>query len=246
MPLREEFEDTGNWLFRWRSYLPLLVIGIFLLALQDYEYPGHDQTVDQIWEAICLVISFFGLTIRILTIGYTPRGTSGRNTREQVADSLNTRGLYSVVRNPLYLGNFFMGLGLALFAHLWWLTLIYVLIFWLYYERIICAEEAYLRNKFGHEFLEWAERIPVFIPRFKQYRRADLPFSFKTVLRREYNGFFAVVMVMFLLETVGDIHVRGGFTVDTDWIVLVSTSFIIWIVLRSLKKYTHVLDVDGR
>jgi protein-S-isoprenylcysteine O-methyltransferase Ste14 len=149
MALKEEFERTGNWLFRWRSYLPLMMIAIFLLALREYEYPGNSENLDHLWEIFCLIVSFIGFGIRVFTVGHTPKGTSGRNTKEQVAETLNTSGIYSVVRNPLYLGNFFMGLGLALFAHLWWLTLIYILVFWLYYERIIFAEEEYLRNKFG-------------------------------------------------------------------------------------------------
>jgi len=74
-------------------------------------------------------VSCVGLGTRILTIGHTPQRTSGRNTKAQVAETLNTTGLYSMLRQPLYLGNFFMGLGLAFFAHLWWLTLLYSLVF---------------------------------------------------------------------------------------------------------------------
>jgi len=246
MALREEFERAGSWLFRWRSYFPLIMIGIFLLALREYEYPGHSEKLDHLWEVFCLIISFFGLGIRMFTIGTTPKGTSGRNTREQVADILNTAGIYSVVRNPLYLGNFFMWLGIALFANLWWLTLIYVLVFWLYYERIIFAEEAYLRNKFGNEYLVWADSTPVFIPKPGQYRKTNLPFSWKTVLKREYNGFFAIIMVMFILETVGELFAEGAFDFDFGWILLVSIGFIIWLTLRSLKKYTTILHVEGR
>lgn len=246
MELREDFESTGNWLFRWRSYLPLLVIGIVLLSLRGYEYPGHSESLDHIWEVICLAISFFGLGIRVFTIGHTPKGTSGRNTQKQIAETLNTTGAYSLVRNPLYLGNFFMGLGIALFAHLWWLTLIYILIFWLYYERIIFAEEAYLRNKFGHIYIEWANKTPAFVPRFNEYRKADLAFSLKNVLRREYNGFFAIVIAMFTLEVVGDIYYQGKVDFDIGWLLLVTISFVLWAILRSLKKYTRVLDVEGR
>lgn len=246
MALREEFESTGNWLFRWRSYLPLAVIGIFLLALREYEYPGHSEHLDHLWEALCLLVSFIGLGIRIFTIGHTPRGTSGRNTQKQVADTLNTTGIYSIVRNPLYLGNYFMGLGIALFAYLWWLTLIYILIFWLYYERIIFAEEAYLRNKFGAEYLEWANETPVFIPKFSPYRKANLPFSLKNVLRREYNGLFAVIVTLFILETVGEIFYEGRSEFDFGWILLLSIGFIVWLTLRTLKKYTTILNVEGR
>jgi len=246
MALREEFERTGNWFFRWRSYLPLAVIAIFLLALRDYEYPGHSERLDHLWEAFCLIVSFFGLGIRIFTIGYTPKGTSGRNTKKQVADTLNTTGMYSIVRNPLYLGNFFMGFGIALFANHWWLTLIYILAFWLYYERIIFAEEAYLRENFGNEYLDWANVTPVFIPKLRKYKKADLPFSIKNVLRRKYNGFFAVIIVMFLLETVGEFFAVGEFDYDVGWVVLLSIGFIIWLTLRTLKKYTTLLNVEGR
>jgi len=246
MALREEFETAGNWLFRWRSYLPLAVIGIFLLALRGYEYPGHKEHLDHLWEALCLLVSFIGLGIRMLTVGHTPKGTSGRNTKKQRAETLNTKGLYSIVRNPLYLGNFFMGLGIALFAHLWWLTLIYILVFWLYYERIIFAEEAYLRNKFGIEYLEWANKTPVFIPKFSQYKRANLPFSLRNVLRREYNGFFAVIIILFIMETVGEIVAEGRLEFDAGWLLLLGTGFIVWFTLRTLKRYTTILNVDGR
>lgn len=246
MALREEFENTGNWLFRWRSYLPLAVIGIFLLALRDYEHPGHSERLDHIWEVACLMVSFLGLGIRILTIGHTSKGTSGRNTKCQVAETLNTTGIYSVVRNPLYLGNFFMGLGIGLFAHLWWLTLIYILIFWLYYERIIFAEEAFLREKFGDEYLEWASRTPAIFPRFSQYKNANLPFSLRNVLRREYNGFFAVIVVFFILETVGEILAEGRLEFDAGWLIILGIGFVVWIILRSLKKHTNVLNVEGR
>ena len=223
-----------------------MMIGIFLLALRGYKYPGHNEGLDHLWELLCLLVSFFGLGIRILTVGHTPKGTSGRNTKKQVADTLNTKGMYSVVKNPLYLGNFFMGLGIALFAHMWWLTIIYILVFWLYYERIIFAEEAYLRNKYGDEYLEWANSTPAFLPKLSKYQKADLPFSLRNVLKREYNGFFAVIVVMFILETVGEIYAEGEFDFDLGWLLLLGVGFIVWLVLRSLKKYTILLHVDGR
>jgi len=222
------------------------MIGIFLLALREHEYPVHREVLDHLWEAFCLFIGFLGLGIRALTIGHTPRGTSGRNTRKQVADSVNTTGMYSIVRNPLYLGNFCMGLSVALFTQLWWLTLIFILAFWIYYERIIFAEEAYLRNKFGDAYLEWANATPVFVPAFKKYQKADLPFSMRNVLRREYNGFFALISAMFALETVGEYFSEGKLELDVGWTVLFGIAFIIWMTLRTLKKYTALLKVAGR
>src|SRR5262249_14353626 len=187
-------------LFRRRSYLPLVLLGVCLYALRGYQYPGHSARLDTLLEVFCLLVSFFGLAIRILTIGHAPARTSGRNTREQIADTLNTTGLYSVVRHPLYLGNFIIWLGIVRFAHLWWLVLIYVLAFWLYYERIMFAEESFLRDKFGAEFTTWAATTPAFIPRLHGYVRPQLPFSVRTAFKKEYNGAFAIIVVLFVLE----------------------------------------------
>ena len=76
----------------------------------------------------------------------TPRGAipAGR-----WPSTLNTSGLYSVVRHPLYLGNYLMWLGVALFSRTWWAPVIVSLVFWLYYERIMFAEEEFLRRQFG-------------------------------------------------------------------------------------------------
>jgi hypothetical protein len=139
-----------------------------------------------------------------------------------------------------------MGLGAALFAHLWWLTLIYVLMFWLYYERIIFAEEAFLKKKFGNKYSIWANVTPAIIPKLSNYRKADLPFSVRNVLRREFNGFFAVISVMFFFETAGEYFANGAFDYDLGWVVFLSIGFLVWMILRTLKKYTTLLEVEGR
>lgn len=238
MPLHEEFERHGSWLFQWRSYLPLTLIGVLVVAMDEYQYPGNSELMDELWEGFCLLVSFFGLGIRVFTVGHTPKATSGRNTREQVANTLNKTGIYSIVRHPLYLGNFFMFLGVMLFAHTWWLTLIYILVFWLYYERIMFAEEAFLRKKFGDEYLVWANNTPAFIPRFRNYKKPDLPFSLKKVLRKEYNGFFAIIIAMFILEETGELLLNEKLEFDLQWVILVSLGFIIWATLRIIKKKT--------
>ena len=248
MVLLEEFERSGNWLFRWRSYLPLVVLALFLACMPYYEHIGstESESLDHLWEVLCLCVSFFGLGIRVFTIGYTPSGTSGRNTRGQVAEELNISGAYSLVRNPLYLGNYFIYLGVALFSHIWWLVAIFTLLFWLYYERIIFAEEIFLRNKFGDIYTQWAQSVPVIFPRFKGYITPKLPFSFKNILKREYNGFFAIIVVMFIFETLGEYVVHQEFQFDVEWGVLLFVSFTIWATLMTLKRKTRLLHVTGR
>jgi len=246
MALIEEFEKSGNWLFTWRSYLPLLVMALYVLGMWQEGYAPLKEPFDDVWGLVCLGVGLIGLGIRAVTIGRTPRGTSGRNTDGQIAESLNTTGIYSVVRHPLYLGNFIMGLGLSLYARVWWLTLIYMLVFWLYYERIMFAEEAFLRRKFGDAYLTWAETTPAFIPSPRRWTRSDLPFSMRNVLKREYNGLFALVLTLVILHVIGRLIAGHAFWIDRMWQIILAASFLIWITLRTLKKKSSLLQVEGR
>lgn len=248
MALREDLEKQGNWLFRYRSYLPLLAIPIFLIALRNSEQLERmfGRSVEMLWGVASIGVSFLGLIIRCIVAGYAPRGTSGRNTKSQVAEVLNTTGIYSIVRNPLYLGNFVIVLGATLFIQVWWLALIVWVGFWIYYERIILAEENFLREKFGDSFLKWAAITPVYFPKFKNWKKPNLPFSFKTVLRREFPTFFAIISSFYLLDIAEDLLAEGKFELSLLWTVLFIFGFIIYIILLILKKKTHILDVSGR
>ena len=246
MALREEFENQGNWLFRWRSYLPLLLIGVILIGLRHFEYPGQSHRLDQLWEIACIAISLLGLGIRAFTIGHAPKNTSGRNTSKQVAETLNVTGIYSLVRHPLYVGNFFCWLGISLFVRIWWINLITIFIFWLYYERIMFAEEEFLRKKFGEQYEQWAKKTPAFFPRFSSWIPPDLPFSLKNVFKREYSGFFAIIASFTFLEIIGDIFAEGRLEIDLMWTILFFLGLIVYVVLRFLKKKTKFLHIDGR
>jgi protein-S-isoprenylcysteine O-methyltransferase Ste14 len=217
-----------------------------VIALRDYHRPHGDARLDAAWEVLCLLVASAGLLLRVFTVGHSPRGTSGRNTREQQAESLSTSGMYSVVRHPLYLGNFFMGLGVAMFPRAAWLPLVYVLVFWIYYERIMLAEEAFLRERFGARFETWARRTPAMIPNPRLWIPPDLPFSFRTVLRREYSGVLGVIVALFVLEFIGDLRTEHRAEIDPMWAVLLTGAVLLWVLLRTLKRNTRLLDVDGR
>lgn len=246
MDLNKQFEKEGKWLFRWRSYLPLLMLLLFIPAFQHLNLPERSYSLDQLWEALCLTVALFGLGIRVLTVGYVPRGTSGRNTVRQNADTLNTTGIYSMVRHPLYLGNFFMWLGVSMFVRLWWFSLIVTLIFWIYYERIMFAEEAFLQKKFGDVFLKWAETTPSFFPDFRGWKSPDLAFSLKTVLKREFSTLFSIVATFALLEVLEDIFTEGRVIFDTMWVIAFAGSLLLYLAFLILKKKTKLLDVEGR
>lgn len=248
MQLHEYSTQQGNWLFRWRSFLPLFLIAMMVPACLNYRYLADSPFYDEVWEIVCISVSFFGLVIRAVTVGHVPKGTSGRNTKKQLAESLNTTGIYSLLRNPLYLGNYFMMLGvmMVMAVNAWWLPILFTLAFWLYYERIIMAEEAFLAEQFGEEYTRYAARTSAFVPNFRHWVEPELPFSPRSVLRREYSGFFALVSVMYLLELVTDYLVKGKIHFSPAWTTAFLVSLLIYLALRTLKKHTGVLNAEGR
>lgn len=244
MSLVHELEKSGNWLFRRRSWLPVIILvmaaGYLFIANRSVIYFNYSR------EIICILISVAGEIIRSYTVGHVPRNTSGRNVIDQLADELNTTGIYSIVRHPLYIGNFMMWLGPVLFLRSVWCVIIFVLAFWLYYERIIFAEEQYLRRKFGESYDTWAFRVKAVIPRFRNYKKSALPFSFRNVLRRENNSIANLFIVFALLDMLRNIAVTGRVYMEPMYITLLIAALLFWGIVRYLVKRTRFLYVEGR
>lgn len=253
MRLNDRLGREGAFLFRWRSYLPLLLLAVVVPAL--FERAQMEvrlgEAVTHAWVYFCMVVSLSGQMVRCLTIGYVPAGTSGRGTKRQSADVLNTTGMYSIVRNPLYLGNFIVMLGLAMSLMVWWLVALFVLIYWLYIERIIWTEEEFLSARFGREYDDWCARTPAFIPNFVLWRPADLTFSLRTVLRREYHGVLAIAAAYFCIEAILDLGIEGQswadwVVEDSAWVYLFVIGCLIYVTFMFLNKRTRLLSVPGR
>ena len=243
----EKAERLGQFLFRYRSAVPTITAVVLLpLAMIHYGYPRGSHRLDTLWEILCLVISLSGLAIRMVTAGYAPRGTSGRNTSGQKAEQLNTTGMYSLVRNPLYLGNYLIWLGISLFPRAWWCPIAVTILFAVTHKYIVFAESQFLRRKFGSEYDPWASRTPSFLPRLGPWKAPAIPFSPRTVLKREHTSFFSIMVAFTVLEFAGDLFYKHRLVVDWFWVVAFAISLVAYAVLRTLKKRTHILDVEGR
>jgi steroid 5-alpha reductase family enzyme len=151
-----------------------------------------------------------------------------------------------VVRHPLYLGNYLMWLGVALLSGAWWAPVIASLVFWLYYERIMFAEEEFLRRRFGGDFTAWAAATPAFLPRWRAWRPPLERFSLLTVLRREHSSLLALVATLTAVRVVSEHGTTGRMTLDPVWGTALAITLVLSLAIRTLKHRTRLLHVEGR
>jgi len=245
MALVHELERSGNWLFRRRSWLPVFLIAAGIAGL----YLTNRQAIifNLTSELLFIGVSLLGEAVRIYTVGHAAKNTSGRNTAAgQIADELNTTGIYSLVRHPLYIGNFLMWLGPVLFVRSLIFLVLFLLVYWLYYERIIFAEEQFLRKKFGDAYDVYSEKVKAVIPRFSGFVKPSLPFSLKSVLKREYNSFVNIFLIFVLLDMFRNYFLSDRIYLTPAWIYIAVPAVIIWVVIRLAHKRTSLLKEDDR
>ncbi len=247
MALIHSLEKSGNYLFRNRGRIPVI---LFILAVPVIYITNVSQLSDLtqlVFLVIAVSLSITGFIIRAITIGSTPAGTSGRNTKEgQVAEQLNTTGIYSIIRHPLYLGNYLMWIGIVIFTYNIYFVIIISLAYWLYYERIMFAEERFLEKKFGQAYLDWSMLAPAFFPAFTKYQKSNMVLSVKSILRREYSGVLATVFGFSFIDNLRYYFETGTFEITRISNIILAITIIVVLILRSLKHYTKVLNEKGR
>jgi len=85
------------------------------------------------------------------------------------ADFLCTAGPYGHIRNPLYLGNFLIGIGLCIAINEWYAYTLFIVSYVFVYSIVIPYEERFLQEKFGDVYAEYKAHIGRLLPRLKGY-----------------------------------------------------------------------------
>ena len=242
MTLTDRLAQQGRRLFAFRSVVPLVLLPVVVLAMpeswQAEAWLGPAGALAVQWLAIGVACT--GVVIRCAAVGFAPDGTSSRDTHRLRAPALNTTGMYSVVRHPLYLGNALMWLGVAMSSRVWWLVLIVALVYWIYIERVMLVEEAFLRQTFGATFEAWAVGTPAFVPRFSHWAPSTELFIWKRVLS-EYNGLLSLALVIPLLEFLED-QQHGGESLAVwsrehrDLVILLAAGLVVSGVSMVLRR----------
>lgn len=188
---------AGRFAFRYRGML--LPVAIVLLLIPSPALMANPALAG----VIGLVIALLGQFIRSANVGleYIIRG--GKD-HQVYAEKLVTEGLYSHVRNPMYVANFFLVLGMAIASNSWVFLLLGIPIVLLMHSAIIAAEEDFLRNKFGAEFDAFCARSPRWLPRLSGLVATlrGMRFNWRRMLVQEYQKAFDWVAALALVVIV--------------------------------------------
>ena len=229
---------AGDFFFRYRNMLfPVFVVVTVLFCSPRFAFgnPTLDLWLDLAGAAIALA----GQGLRMLTIGYEYIVRGGRQGKVY-AEDLVQGGVFAHSRNPLYLGNLLIIIGLAVMVHSLPLYLIGIPFFVFVYAAIIPAEENFLRGKFGAEYEAYCARVNRIWPNWKGFRQSiqGMRFNWRRLAIREYGTMFGLALAFIGIRAVTLYHVLGAEAVPDIlgllwWLVPV---LIAYAAIRYLKK----------
>jgi len=238
-----QVEKLGRWLFRRRGDLQIPFV-LVALALLRPQYPFGSHWLDELTDIIGYLLMLGGLGIRFWVIGYRKSGTSGRRGGEIKSAEILTDGLYAYVRNPLYLGNLVIILGVMIIFLNPWLILVFFIIL-LHYYLIIRAEEDYLTEQFGSVYLAYKRSTPRLIPAIWKTKESPPArrFDWNQVVRKEKDLVLGVILGAISIEIYEDILHEGWRQVVTDdfgelvvYLAIAISAFLLWLVVMYQKK----------
>jgi protein-S-isoprenylcysteine O-methyltransferase Ste14 len=227
----------GNFLFHYRNGLFPLVYALLIFKssplLADY----------RVAALLGVLVAGAGQGLRAITIGleYIIRG--GRD-RRVYAERLVQGGVFAHCRNPLYVGNFLILVGLGLASNSILFLAIAVPFFAFAYWAIIAAEENYLRNKFGAEFDDYCAQVNRLIPNFSGFGRTlvGMHFNWRRLITAEYGSAY-IWMAGITLVTLKNLWQSGEY----DWsLASVWTLWSLFIAVTLAYALARLLKKTGR
>jgi protein-S-isoprenylcysteine O-methyltransferase Ste14 len=187
----------------------------------------------RLWVVAGLLLGLAGLAVRFYTVGHAPSGTSGRH-REQHAERLNTFGVYSIVRHPLYLGNVLVWVGISCSSAWPAGALASSLFGLLVFAAIVRHEDAFLGARFGEPFREWAAATPAFLPRPGLWRSGREEVDWVRAIASEYSTLHTMGLLALLFAAVRAAASGGRPTMV--WWVLFGANSGLYLLLRRWRR----------
>jgi protein-S-isoprenylcysteine O-methyltransferase Ste14 len=135
-----------------------------------------------------VTIGFFFIIIGMFFRGWTS-GYINKN------NELATKGPFSLTRNPLYFGNFILGLGIAIAGNNIYSYTIFFCYYLMFFPFLMVIEHKRLKKKFGKEYEDWAKNSNSFFPKIK--RLDNLGFNISYYMRnKEYRVLYFSLFVI--------------------------------------------------
>lgn len=234
---------VGNVIFRFRDALFPLVLLTAALGTRP-RLAGGVVNTDHLIDALGMLVALLGQSLRIMVIGlvYITRG--GQN-RQVWANSLVDTGMFAHSRNPLYLANLLLFIGIAIVHNGWAMYLIVVPFFLFAYICIIAAEEQYLGGRFGAVYAEYCRRVPRWLPTLRGLSRTlhSTEFDWLQVLRKEYGTPFAWITGMLILLVWEHYRAPGAPPIGRGELAVILG---VWTVLAIAYLVVRTLKLSGR
>lgn len=178
----------GNFLFRYRdAVFPVVLLALFVASRPHW--PRDSERLDDWLDLAGVGVALLGQLLRAAVVGYAYIIRGGKN-RQVYAEELVTRGLFEHCRNPLYVGNLLILLGLLLIWNSQLAYFVGVPFFLLGYVAIVAAEEVFLRRKFGAQYDAYAARVPRWWVRLQGIGASldGMTFNWRRVVLKEYGS----------------------------------------------------------
>jgi protein-S-isoprenylcysteine O-methyltransferase Ste14 len=225
---------VGNVLFKWRSFTPIPLIALVFIIFKP----------DNLNEKN-IILNLGGFLLSLLGEILSFTGTSGRESYLK-ADALNTTGIYAIVRNPLYIGNFFMFTGIVIVFSNVFAVLVFAVFLILQYYFIILSEESFLKEKYGESYETYCRHVRRILPTFKNYKRNQNPFSLKKVILKENDSIFNMLM-MFLLVLLYKERVFSG-SIDRPILYIIPGGILaaLYVAVKIIKKRGTARECENR
>lgn len=187
--------DIATKIFKYRSYTPIP----FAILMLIFENASITSLI------IGFAIAVSGELVRLWGVSWA--GSETRTTGGVGGTYLVISGPFGHVRNPLYVGNILMylGLGIMSMALFPYLQIVAILFFILQYQFIVKEEEGFLVKKFGNDYQKYLENVPRFFPRVTKYKNASIPqpnYSLSAGLKSETRTLqaFSIVALLIVLK----------------------------------------------
>jgi len=230
----------GNFFFKHRNWLFIFFYGALFIPswpIVSKEKLGENY----LWWPIIigLLVTISGQLIRGFTIGlaYIVRGGKGG---KPYAEGLVTDGIFNHCRNPLYVGNVLMLLGVGILANSLLYVAVIIPIFLFIYQAIVLAEEDFLRKKFGDQFDEYCKKVNRWVPDLIGLGKTmnGMEFKWKRWILKEHTTQYIWLagIILILLLRYPELTNNDTSTRNTVGIILLAVLTLLYILIRALKK----------